>query len=102
MKLPKSVRIDGLTWAIACSKRKPGWAPAGVVGACDKCERRIWVRQQANPEETMSSLVHELAHAALQDYSGPLAEHMEEMVVTMIEPSLYSLLRDNDLTFIRR
>lgn len=102
MKIPRKVLIDGMTWSIVCSKQRPKWAPADADGACDKSQRRIWVCQQACDEETLSCLVHEFMHAVLCSGAVSLSYLYEEIAVAIAEPALYSLLRDNDMFFLRR
>lgn len=97
---PDKVKIDGWTWTIHVSERKPRWVSPGAVGMNDPNKRRIWVDAKLSEEERHVALAHELLHAVLPD--GTFRDELEEAIVTLSEKRLTSLLRDNDLSFFWR
>lgn len=98
---PSTVLVDSFTWRVHCSFRRPKWVTdKGCVGWTDFGERRIWISGRLSDEERALALAHELLHTLLPD--GTFNDALEEAIVTLSEKRLYSLLRDNDLSFFRR
>jgi uncharacterized protein YfaQ (DUF2300 family) len=89
--------VDGLPWAISCTRRPPTWVIRGrgekILGYCDREARRIWLCSLGAVEDRLSTLAHELLHVMLPDAS--------ERDVGECEARFYSLLRDNDLGWFR-
>lgn len=113
--LPKSITINGDVWRVQVTKRRPSWVPLDkgerdedVHGGCDVRGQRLWVRRVGDDVREAATLLHEATHAlyeyACRQHSGlrfVSSSDVEEAFVESVESSLRSLIRDNDLGWVR-
>jgi len=114
--LPRRVVIDGDSYRVHHTKRRPKWVKVErgggeFVGYTDTGERRIWVQNTGNPEHDSQTLVHECDHvineAAADAHDGIALvfggghNDLEEALVTHREKPFWRFLRDNDLSWVK-
>ena len=113
MRVPRKIYICGETWTVQYCKQRPDWARRGMsakdYGRADLVERRIYIRNTGHTELDAQTFAHEVAHALLS-YAYRTSTTVEiaigrnsvldELLTCGLERALWSLLRDNDLTFI--
>ena len=109
--LPKSIAIDGETWAVSYTRRKPAWISnrrEKFIGYTDSDSKRIWVQRTGKPEEDSQTLVHEIDHAlnmAAAETNDTvrlvLTGDLEEHIVMAREKPMWRTLRDNDWAWTR-
>ena len=115
MSLPKSITISGDVWRVSVTRRRPSWCKLDkgdrdkdTLGGSELNNRRLWVRRVDDDVREAATLLHEVGHV-LYDYacsrhSGlqfATSERLEESIVEGLETPLRSLIRDNDLSWVR-
>lgn len=95
MKLPSKCKIGGVSFTIG----NEHVSDPDNYGGLNLHTNYIFVNPKMGKEQQRLSLVHELLHV-LVNYSGAksvakLTAEQEEILVTVMEPMLLSLLRDN-------
>lgn len=94
MRAPKQIEIKGKLWKISFRK-VPLNGVEGCDGLCDFGERRIYLASHLEGEDILSTLIHELTHAALfeahlNEGSG-LHSKTEEIVCDAVADMLTTL-----------
>lgn len=94
MKIPESVRIGGVEYAV---KYEPNVRVDSSLcyGKIDYCESEIYLSTTDGTGHQMRciTLLHEILHG-IRNHSGIVIENEEE-VVDMFAKGLYQLLQDN-------
>jgi Zn-dependent peptidase ImmA (M78 family) len=95
-KLPSSVRIAGLPYAIVQGKDETN-GPGYNYGFMTASGSKIWINEEMEPPQKASTLIHEIMHAIYK--SAGLENHLkpdpEEIIVRAFEPFILSLSVDN-------
>lgn len=105
MKIPKTLRIGGMTWEVIWSK------DVATEGDCfasvHYTSQKIFIEPNLKPENEARSFLHEIIHAitwttgldmALKDKPN---DKIGEQICSSLDSALLQVIQDNDLDFRR-
>ena len=107
MKIPKKLKINGLTYGVILEKDVTYQGNAYGITHHDK--QKIYISSDQEDDRQAVTLLHEILHAVINaSHLYPMftkesmpddAVKAEENVVTAIALSLYQVLKDNKVNF---
>lgn len=96
IQIPKSVDIGGKTWKIVVKTRLVDEDGCKLLGQFRPNDSTILLEKQDNHEEMLSTLMHEIIHAALymSGWNEMLIGQQEEALTRALENMLFQPLKD--------
>ena len=96
MKVPKSIKVNGISYAIIM---RPDFAFKEDVGTCYSWKQEIHLNEDAAPAQMASTLLHELLHAISHQYlEGD--NDLNETQVTGLTAGLFNVLTNCGINLI--
>ncbi len=91
--IPKTVSIGGMVYTVKAREMD------GKYGHCDTAKLELWLDDTTHKTRQIKTLVHEIVHAWL--YEMGQARWQDEKIVDDLEHHLFTLLKDNDFSWVR-
>ncbi len=92
--IPKTINVMGVKYKVTSR------VADGFHGMCDTRKCELTIHKDDDKQRQEKTLIHEIVHAMF--FETGLHEINDEKHVTILENTIYHLLKNNDFTWLRK